>query len=381
MIKKINKQQAKKYSKKIFDRYIIDAFTGMAKGLFVTLIAGTILELIGKGISLGSVPLGNFVITISKIAKMLMGVGIGIGIALQFKCNPIVIVTAAIAGMVGSFSYEIVGQLTGLISSDKIEKLGALAKVKMLSPGDPIGAYVVSVISIELGQHISKKIKLAVIGLPLFMFVYMAIGVFIAYPFVLLFKQIAKLIEVATTLAPFTAGLVISITMGILLTMPTSSAAIWISFALGNNSPAMLLAGGAACAGCACHMIGFAVASYRENGWRGLLAQGLGTSMLQIPNIMKNPAILYPAVISSAISGPFATVAFGLRSTAFGGGMGTSGLVGVIETISASKNMISTVNVVLGILVCFILIPTIVSFTVSEILRNYKVIKFGDMKI
>ena len=381
MIKKINKQQAKKYSKKIFDRYIIDAFTGMAKGLFVTLIAGTILELIGKGISLGSVPLGNFVITISKIAKMLMGAGIGIGIALQFKCNPTVIVTAAIAGMVGAFSYEIVAQLTGLIPATKVATMGALAKIKKLLPGDPIGAYVVSVIAIELGQHVSKKIKLAVIGLPLFMFLYMAVGVFIAYPFVLLFKQLAKLIEAATTLAPFTAGVVISITMGLLLTMPTSSAAIWISFALNNETPAMLLAGGAACAGCACHMIGFAVASYRENGWRGLVAQGLGTSMLQIPNIMRNPAILYPAVISSAIAGPFATVAFGLRSTAFGGGMGTSGLVGIIETISASKKIISAANLGLGIFVCFILIPTVISFTVSEILRNRKVIKFGDMKL
>ena len=381
MIKKINKQQAKKYSKKIFDRYIIDAFTGMAKGLFVTLIAGTILELIGKGISLGSVPLGNFVITISKIAKMLMGAGIGIGIALQFKCNPTVIVTAAIAGMVGAFSYEIVAQLTGLIPATKVATMGALAKIKKLLPGDPIGAYVVSVIAIEFGQHVSKKIKLAVIGLPLFMFLYMAVGVFIAYPFVLLFKQLAKLIEAATTLAPFTAGVVISITMGLLLTMPTSSAAIWISFALNNETPAMLLAGGAACAGCACHMIGFAVASYRENGWRGLVAQGLGTSMLQIPNIMRNPAILYPAVISSAIAGPFATVAFGLRSTAFGGGMGTSGLVGIIETISASKKIISAANLGLGIFVCFILIPTVISFTVSEILRNRKVIKFGDMKL
>lgn len=371
----------KKYSKRIFDRYIIEAFTGMAKGLFVTLIAGTILELIGKGISLGSLPLGNFVITISKISKMLMGAGIGVGIALQFKSNPVVIVTGAIAGMVGAFSYEIVAQLTGVISQAQITNIGALAKIKKLPPGDPIGAYVVSVIAIELGQRVSKKIKLAVIGLPLFMFLYMSIGVFVAYPFVLLFKQLAKLIESATTLAPFTAGVVISITMGLLLTMPTSSAAIWISFALNNETPAMLLAGGAACAGCASHMIGFAVASYRENGWRGLLAQGLGTSMLQIPNIMRNPAILYPAVISSAIAGPFATVAFGLRSTAFGGGMGTSGLVGIIETISASKNIISAANLGLGIFVCFILIPTVISFTVSEILRNRNVIKFGDMKL
>ena len=378
MIKRITKQQAKKLSKKIFDRYIIEAFTGMAKGLFVTLIAGTILELIGKGIALGSAPFGNFVITISKISKMLMGAGIGVGIALQFKCNPIVIVTAAIAGMVGAFSYEIVAQLTGVIPASEVATMGALAKIKKLLPGDPIGAYVVSVMAIELGQHVSKKIKLAVIGLPLFMFFYIAVGVFIAYPFVLLFKQLAKLIEVATTLAPFTAGVVISITMGLLLTMPTSSAAIWISFALNNETPAMLLAGGAACAGCACHMIGFAVASYRENGWRGLFAQGLGTSMLQIPNIMRNPAILYPAVISSAIAGPFATVAFGLRSTAYGGGMGTSGLVGIIETISASKNIISAANLGLGI---FILIPTVISFTVSEILRNRNVIKFGDMKL
>ena len=358
-------------TRRLFNRYFVEGFSGMAKGLFCTLIAGTILELFGKLINeVDPKRTGAFILAICKIAKFLMGAGIGIGIALQLKTHPIVVVTAAIAGMLGSFSYEIIrGEF--------------VTKIARLPIGDPIGAYVVSVISIELGQHISKKFKLALIGIPIFMFLYISIGIFIAYPFVLLFRQISKLIDIATGLAPFSAGIVLSFSMGLLLTMPTSSAAIWVAVAKGNLSSNMLLAGGAACVGCACHMIGFAVASFKENKWRGLLAQGLGTSMLQIPNIMKNPSILYPAVISSIIAGPYSTVIFKLKSTASGGGMGTSGLVGVIETVRASLDSTATgvANTVIGIFVCFILIPVIVSLSVSTILRNRGIIKFGDMKI
>ena len=176
--------------------------------------------------------------------------------------------------------------------------------------------------------------------------------------------------------------------MGVVLTMPTSSAAIWLAVAtpvLTSTLPgsieynAMLLAGGAATVGCASHMVGFAVASFRENGVGGLISQGIGTSMLQIPNIMKKPIIMLPEIIASAISGLVA-VLLGMRCNAAGGGMGTSGLVGLFGVIEASQS-IPTLNMVLGIVLCLFVIPAVVSFVVSEFMRKRGVIALGDMSL
>ena len=178
------------------------------------------------------------------------------------------------------------------------------------------------------------KTKLDIILIPLGTLVLCLAGVFIAYPFIWLIIKLGDLIAVATNASPFFMGIIIAVIMGVLLTMPTSSAAIWIAVSsnvsLANQS-AMLVAGGAAVVGCACHMVGFAVASYRENGVGGLISQGLGTSMLQIPNIMKKPIIMLPMIIASAICGPLATCVFKLLCNASGGGMGTSGFVGIID--------------------------------------------------
>ena len=179
-------------------------------------------------------------------------------------------------------------------------------------------------------------------------------------------------------------GIVIAIIMGILLTMPTSSAAIWLAIAGSNtalaNPDVFAIAGGAAVAGCAAHMIGFAVTSYRENGFGGLIAQGLGTSMLQIPNIMVKPIIMLPEIISSAVSG-FVAVILGIRCNAAGGGMGTSGLVGLFGVIDASKGIVSPIIIVIGIALCLFIIPTIVSLLCSEFMRKKNMISFGDMKL
>ena len=185
-------------------------------------------------------------------------------------------------------------------------------------------------------------------------------------------------------------GIVISVIMGILLTMPTSSAAIWVSvaspiitgFAAGKVSAdyynAMLLAGGAATVGCACHMVGFAVASFRENGVSGLVSQGLGTSMLQIPNIMKAPKIMLPEIIASAICGPLATCVFKLRCGVSGGGMGTSGLVGVFDLFKYTDMNASGI---IGIILLMFVLPAAISFGVSELMRKKNFIKFGEQKL
>ena len=185
-------------------------------------------------------------------------------------------------------------------------------------------------------------------------------------------------------------GIVISVVMGILLTMPTSSAAIWVAVAspiLSGGTAgtaevnAMLLAGGAAAVGCACHMVGFAVTSFRENGVGGLISQGIGTSMLQIPNIMKRPAIMVPEIVSSAVCGPLSTCVFGLYCDATGGGMGTSGLVGVFSTVSASAGVLDGWVLGLGIALLFFLLPAGISLAVSELMRKKGWIRPGDMKL
>ena len=193
--------------------------------------------------------------------------------------------------------------------------------------------------------------------------------------------MIGKFVEVSTGAVPFLMGIVIAVVMGVLLTMPTSSAAIWIALAAGNTSDTMLLAGGAAVVGCACQMVGFAVASYRENKVSGLIAQGLGTSMLQIPNIMRNPKTFIPPIVASAICGPMATCLFQLRCNASGGGMGTSGLVGVFGVIEASSGAIATWKMWLGIVLLMFVLPALISWGVSELLRKVGWIKDGDMKL
>jgi uncharacterized membrane protein len=172
--------------------------------------------------------------------------------------------------------------------------------------------------------------------------------------------------------------------MGVLLTMPTSSAAIWIAIATSNtalqNPEVFAIAGGAAVAGCAAHMVGFAVSSFRENKWSGLISQGIGTSMLQIPNIMKKPVIMVPEIVASVFGGLVA-VLMDLRCNPAGGGMGTSGLVGLFGTIDASQGIIPDWQLGLGIVLCLFIIPAGVSLLVSEILRKFNVIKFGDQAL
>ena len=194
-------------------------------------------------------------------------------------------------------------------------------------------------------------------------------------PISLVLASIGAFIEKVTTLQPVLMGIVVAVIMGVLLTLPTSSAAIGISIGMTGISA------GAASAGCACQMVGFAVSSFRENRWGGLIAQGLGTSMLQIPNLVKAPQIFIPPIVASIVSGPISAAVFKLKCNPAGSGMGTSGLVGVLMTYSESYAELGVGRTIAGIVVCFVVIPAVVSLAVSEFMRKKGWIKMGDMTI
>ncbi len=368
----------KKYAK----RYFIDAFTGMAQGLFCTLIAGTIIWQIGDWIG-KDVAFGRFLITLGNLAKMLMGAGIGVGIAHKLGAKPLVIFTAAVTGLIGAWASVNSATNSGLIQV--LLGKGSLG-IAMGAPGNPIGAYVVALFSIEIASLYAGKTKLDIVLIPLGMILMSIVSIWIAWPFIRLVDYIGIGIALAIqagTAVKIIVGIFVAVVMGVLLTMPTSSAAIWIAIAASipeGYAEALAIAGGAAVAGCAAHMVGFAVASFRENKWGGLISQGIGTSMLQIPNIMKRPIIMVPEIIASAVSGLVA-VLIGLRCDATGGGMGTSGFVGVMGTVRASLGVIDTWRLVLGIILCLFIIPAGVSLGFSELFRKLNLIKFGDQKL
>ena len=355
-------------------RYFIDAFSGMAQGLFCTLIAGTILAQIASWC--GDNGFAHFLAYLAKIAKTLMGAGIGIGIAHKLGAKPLVIFTAAVTGMVGAFA----GNLVEVMCHD------AAWTFAFGAPGNPRGSYVVALITVELAGLYAGKTKLDIILVPLGMMAMCLFSVFMAWPLIKLIEYIGIAMALAIqagVAVKILVGIFIAVVMGILLTMPTSSAAIWIAVAAAvpaEYEEALMIAGGAAVAGCSAHMIGFAVASFRENGVGGLVSQGIGTSMLQIPNIMKRPLIMVPEIVASAVCGLVA-VLMGLRCNAAGGGMGTSGLVGVFGAIDASKGIIPDWQIALGIILCMFVLPAAISLGVSELMRKTGAIKFGDQKL
>ncbi len=364
------KEKVKNYFKELPKRYFITAFSGMAQGLFVTLIAGTILAQIAGWI--GDNYVGKTLLFIANIAKSMMGAGIGIGIAYSLNKNKLLVFSAAVAGFVGAFADKL------------IAGSAPFTALNFGAPGNPIGAYVVTMLVVEIIGLYAGKTKLDILIVPLGTMLLSFLGIYVSFPFIWLINKLGVFIAIATDFAPFVMGIVIAVIMGILLTMPTSSAAIWVAVSspvLASGSAAqieaILLAGGAATVGCACHMIGFAVASFRENKVSGLISQGIGTSMLQIPNIMKKPVIMIPMIISSAILGPVSTCLFKLKCGASGGGMGTSGLVGVFDLFNYSNGA----WYVVGVILLMIILPAILNLGISEFMRKKNWIKEGDMKL
>ena len=303
--------------KKILNHIFIDGLSGMALGLFSTLIIGTIIGQIG---TLVGNEIGTYLIAISSVAKTVTGAGIGVGVAAKFKQGPLVTVSAAVAGMIGAFP------TLGMESF-------ALGKA-----GEPLGAFVAALIGIECGRLVAGRTKIDIILTPL------------------------------VSICPGAAAVV--------LTLPISSAALGVSMGLTG------LAAGAATIGCCCQMVGFAVASYRENKFGGFIAQGIGTSMLQVPNILRRPLIWLPPIISSAILGPIASAVLHMVSTPIGSGMGSAGFVGQIAAYGAmlETGMSSKVALIQIIIMHFVL-PAVVTLIFSEGMRKAGWIKDGDMKL
>ena len=342
--------------KKILNHIFIDGLSGMALGLFSTLIIGTIIGQIG---TLVGNEIGTYLISISSVAKTVTGAGIGVGVAAKFKQGPLVTVSAAVAGMIGAFP------ALGMESF-------ALGKA-----GEPLGAFVAALIGIECGRLVAGRTKIDIILTPLVSICTGAAAGFIVGPPISNFmKWLGNLVNINVEASPILGGIAVSVLMGMILTLPISSAALGVSMGLTG------LAAGAATIGCCCQMVGFAVASYRENKFGGFIAQGIGTSMLQVPNILRRPLIWLPPIISSAILGPIASAVLHMVSTPIGSGMGSAGFVGQIAAYGAmlETGMSSKVALIQIIIMHFVL-PAVVTLIFSEGMRKAGWIKDGDMKL
>ena len=352
-------QKFKNYLHHIF----IDGLSGMALGLFSTLIIGTILQQIGNLIS-GN--LGSTIFLIGKIAADATCAGIGVGVAYKFKVTHLVVIYAAVSGMVGGFATKL---LAGSLMTDT-------GVITLAGPGEPLGAFIAALVGIEIGHLIAGKTKIAIIITPLVCIgAGSTVGLLLSPPISEFMTWLGTIIMFAMEQQPFIMGMLVSVIMGILLTLPISSAAIGVILNLDG------ITAGAAVIGCCCQMVGFAVASYRENKFGGLLAQGVGTSMLQIPNIIKKPVIWLPAIISSAILGPISSTFLKMTNNATGSGMGSAGFVGQIMAYQTMTQTASSKIVLLQIIVMHFVLPALLTFIISEFMRKKQWINYGDMAL
>ena len=349
--------------RKILDRYFIKGLNGMALGLFCTLIVGLIVKQIGSIVG-GNV--GEFIIAIGNLATICTGSAIGIGVAHSMDAPRLVIFSSAVTGFIGA-------NASAFSKGTLFNEAGAIV---ISGSGDPLYAFIAVIFGVELGRLISGKTKVDIIVTPMVTILFGAlVGSLIGVPLSNGMIWLGQMINIATELQPFIMGIVISAVMGMILTLPISSAGISIILGLSG------LPAGASTIGCSTQMVGFAVASFRENKWDGLISQGIGTSMLQVPNIVKNPLIWVPPTLASAILGPLGTVVFKMENNPAGGGMGTSGLVGQImtwQTMAGSRGSL----VLLGeIILLHFILPAILTLLISEFMRKKGYIKYGDMKL
>ena len=337
----MNKQQQSTVNQ-LFKTYIVDALSFMAMGLFCSLILGLIIKQIAL------IPGLDFLKDIASLLQSALVVGGSIGMAIAFglKRAPLVTISAIAVGALG---YQF---------------------------GGPIGAYLASIVGIEAGSLVSKRTPVDIIVTPLVAVV--AGGLFAKYCCVPINEWVMSLGEVinrATMLNPFVMGVVVSVSVGCLLTLPISSAALCISIGIGG------LAAGAATAGCCAQMIGFAVISYKDNGMGGLISQGLGTSMLQIGNIARKPIIWLAPILSSAILGPVSTLWLKMTNNAAGAGMGTAGLVGPIgcwDTMASTTDHTLLLAEIIGL---YFVAPAVLSLFFHVIMKKLGWVKDGDMKL
>lgn len=329
--------------------YFVKVLNGMALGLFSSLLIGLIIKQVGS--LLGNELLINF----GNVAQKLMGPAIGAGVAHSVGASPL-----------GMFSSVVVGALgAGSISFD-----GANA---IINTGEPVGAFIAALAAAEFSKLIQGKTKVDIVLVPSSTIIIGGlVGIYIAPYISGIMDQIGGFINMATELHPIPMGILVSVSMGIILTLPISSAALAMSLKLSG------IAAGASLVGCCANMVGFAVASYKDNGFGGFLAQGIGTSMLQMPNIIKKPIIWLPAIIASAILGPISSALLKMESNSIGAGMGTSGLVGQFATIDV---MGGSPRTLIMIFFMHIILPGVISYSVSQWMRKKGYIKPGDMKL
>lgn len=354
------KSKVKKWLNEIF----IEGLSGMAMGLFATLIIGTIIKQIGTIFAGNAVE--TYLTAFGSMACAVTGAGIGVGVALKLKQGTLVTVSAATAGMVGAFAAKI---LAGTVISG--------STLTLVGPGEPLGAFVAAYVSIVLGRLVAGKTKVDILVTPLVSILSgSTVGLLIGPGISDFMNQLGKMINWGTEQQPFLMGIVVSVLMGMILTLPISSAALGVSLGLSG------IAAGAAVVGCCANMVGFAVASYRENKMGGLVAQGLGTSMLQVPNIVRKPVIWLPAILSSAILGPVSTMAVKMTCNAVGSGMGSAGLVGQIMTYQTMTEQGSSPAIVLvWIVLLQFVAPAVLALAISEGMRKLGWIKKDDMKL
>ena len=348
-------------------RYGIDALGAMAQGLFCTLLVGTILNTIGQQFHIDF--LNAIIVTIGKgegavgytiggLASLMVGSGIAVAIGTALHAPGLVL-----------FSLIPVG----------------FAANAMGGAGGPLAVYIVAIVACEVGKLVSKETKIDILVTPIVtILVGIGLSCLIAAPIGQAASAVGDAVKWATNQQPFLMGILVSAIIGIALTLPISSAAICAALQLTG------LAGGAAVAGCCAHMVGFAVMSFRENRWGGLVAQGVGTSMLQMPNLVKNPRCWIPPVLASMITGPLATCVFQLEmnGSALSSGMGTCGFVGQIgvytgwvnDVASGAKAAITAMDWVGLALICFVL-PAVLSWIFCQVLRKWGWIKENDLKL
>ena len=334
-------------------RYALDALSAMALGLFSSLIIGTILEQIGKFI-----PSLSFLIPFATMAKAPQVVGgtIGISIAWGLKVSPLAMFSSAISGALG---YQM---------------------------GGPLCCYLSALIGAELGNLITGKTKVDIIVVPCFTIIFGGLVAIFSSPIVnALMNALRAFIDTATTLQPIPMGIIVSVVVGLTLTAPISSAALCaMIFAVPDGATlgtGLELAAGAATAGCCAQMVGFACCSYKENKMSGLIAQGLGTSMLQVPNILMHPLILIPPTLAAAIVGPLSTTLFSMKNVGVFAGMGTSGLVGQIGTFQTMLQTESLWLVAFKVILLHIALPAIISIFSASYMKKKGWIGCNDMKL
>ncbi len=350
----------KKYAKK----YFMDAMSAMALGLFASLLIGTIFGTIGTylGEQYVAVPflnkIGFFFTEMKTFAQGASGMAIGVAIAYSLKADPLVMFSCA---AVGSLSYSLGASI--VLSNESTISYTA----------GPAGSFIAVIVAVEIGMLVSKKTKVDILVTPtVTILVGYAVARLVCPAVAYIMYYIGDFINTATEMEPFFMGIIIAVVVGMILTLPISSAAICAMIGISG------IAGGAATAGCCAQMVGFAVISFAANGWGGFFAQGLGTSMLQMGNILKKPQIWIPPTLAAAVCGPISTMVFGLKCTGVSAGMGTCGLVGPLGVLAAMEG---GTDMWVGILVCCFVLPGVLSYVFYYGMKKLGWLTDQDLKL